>query len=69
MLEHWHANLPATLRLPDNLDDLFPSDLFSQISQYGQVDGFRRDRACWSLHMSYNQVRPANEQTPVAEMC
>lgn len=56
MLAKWHASLPPTLRLPDALMDLFPTNLFSQVSHFGQADGFGQDRACWSLHMSYNQV-------------
>ncbi|KAL2017426.1 hypothetical protein VTK56DRAFT_2082 [Thermocarpiscus australiensis] len=71
MLNKWHANLPDSLRLPDALT-LFPADLFSQASVFGHgpsdplgtASGFGRDRACWALHMSYNQlvilsVRPA----------
>lgn len=63
MLAKWHASLPASLCLPDPLT-LFSADLFSQASAYGQdqpdllngATGFGRDRACWALHMSYNQV-------------
>lgn len=63
MLEKWHANLPASLRLPDPLT-LFSADLFSQVRAFGQdpadllsgTRAFGGDRACWALHMSYNQV-------------
>jgi hypothetical protein len=63
MLTKWHASLPASLCLPDPLT-LFSADLFSQVRAFGQdpadllsgARGFGGDRACWALHMSYNQV-------------
>ena len=66
MLQNWHQSLPVSLRLPDPLT-LFSADLFSQASAFGQdpvdllrgASAFGRDRACWALHMSYNQVIPA----------
>ncbi|KAL2264338.1 hypothetical protein VTK26DRAFT_6581 [Humicola hyalothermophila] len=65
LLQSWHQNLPPSLRLPDPLT-LFSVDLFSQASAFELrgASGFGRDRACWSLHMNYNQlvilcIRPA----------
>lgn len=62
-LRTWHATLPASLSLSDPLT-LFPADFFSQAGALGQASAevlsgsrsFGHDRACWALHMSYNQV-------------
>lgn len=63
MLQHWRANLPPPLCLPDPLT-LLPADLFTQASAFEQgpaamLSGaaeFGTDRACWALHMSCYQV-------------
>ncbi|KAK4245124.1 hypothetical protein C7999DRAFT_43314 [Corynascus novoguineensis] len=72
MLARWRANLPPTLQLPADPLTLIPVDLFTQAASFGQgpasvlsgAENFGQDRACWALHMSYNQlvilaVRPA----------
>ena len=76
MLEKWHASLPAVLCLPDPLT-LFPADLFSQAGAFGQdptamlsgASDFGQDRACWALHMSYNQVTAAATKTRTTRRC
>jgi hypothetical protein len=72
MLSKWRENLPDALRLPSDPLTLIPVDLFTQAASFGQgpaslltgAASFGQDRACWALHMSYNQlvilaVRPA----------
>ncbi|KAK4139555.1 uncharacterized protein C8A04DRAFT_40619 [Dichotomopilus funicola] len=71
MLRKWRENLPAVLQLPADPLTLTPVDLFTQATSFGQgpeglngAQSFGEDRACWALHMSYNQlvilaVRPA----------
>ncbi|KAK3291091.1 uncharacterized protein B0H64DRAFT_420431 [Chaetomium fimeti] len=72
MLRKWRESLPASLRLPSDPLTLIPVDLFTQAASFGQgpaslltgAASFGQDRACWALHMSYNQlvilaVRPA----------
>ncbi|KAH6640114.1 hypothetical protein F5144DRAFT_589660 [Chaetomium tenue] len=72
MLWKWRDNLPEVLRLPLDPLTLIPADLFTQAASFGQgpaslltgAASFGQDRACWALHMSYNQlvilaVRPA----------
>ncbi|KAK3901830.1 hypothetical protein C8A05DRAFT_34490 [Staphylotrichum tortipilum] len=71
-LRKWRENLPQALQLPADPLILIPVDLFTQASSFGHgpdallsgASVFGQDRACWSLHMSYNQliilaVRPA----------
>ncbi|KAK4119083.1 hypothetical protein N657DRAFT_582479 [Parathielavia appendiculata] len=72
MLRTWRANLPPALQLPADPLTLLPVDIFTMAASFGQdpaglltgAASFGRDRACWSLHMSYNQlvilaIRPA----------
>ncbi|KAL2158794.1 hypothetical protein VTH06DRAFT_3986 [Thermothelomyces fergusii] len=72
MLSRWRENLPPSLQLPADPLTLIPVDLFTQAASFGQgpaallsgAASFGYDRACWALHMSYNQlvilaVRPA----------
>ncbi|KAL2152822.1 hypothetical protein VTH82DRAFT_3977 [Thermothelomyces myriococcoides] len=72
MLDRWQKNLPPSLQLPADPLTLIPVDLFTQAASFGQgpaallsgAASFGYDRACWALHMSYNQlvilaVRPA----------
>ncbi|AEO55740.1 hypothetical protein MYCTH_2051009, partial [Thermothelomyces thermophilus ATCC 42464] len=72
MLSRWRENLPPSLQLPADPLTLIPVDLFTQAASFGQgpaallsgAASFGHDRACWALHMSYNQlvilaVRPA----------
>ena len=64
MLDKWRENLPASLQLPSDPLTLIPVDLFTQAASFGQgpdnvlngASSFGQDRACWALHMSYNQV-------------
>ncbi len=64
MLEKWRVSLPLALQLPADPLTLIPVDLFTQASSFGQgpagllngAASFGQDRACWVLHMSYNQV-------------
>jgi hypothetical protein len=64
MLSKWRANLPPSLQLPADPLTLIPVDIFTLATSFGQdpaslltgAANFGRDRACWSLHMSYNQV-------------
>ena len=64
MLSKWRKNLPDALRLPSDPLTLIPVDLFTQAASFGQgpaslltgAASFGQDRACWALHMSYNQV-------------
>ena len=66
MLEKWRVSLPRPLQLPADPLTLIPVDLFTQASSFGQgpaallsgAVNFGQDRACWALHMSYNQVSP-----------
>jgi hypothetical protein len=66
MLRRWLENLPQALQLPADPLTLIPVDLFTQASSFGHgpdallsgASVFGQDRACWSLHMSYNQVSP-----------
>jgi hypothetical protein len=66
MLGRWRENLPAALQLPADPLTLVPVDIFTQASSFRQgpaglltgAANFGHDRACWSLHMSYNQVSP-----------
>lgn len=66
MLARWRANLPPTLQLPADPLTLIPVDLFTQAASFGRgpasvlsgAENFGQDRACWALHMSYNQVSP-----------
>ncbi|KAK4097737.1 hypothetical protein N658DRAFT_433462 [Parathielavia hyrcaniae] len=72
MLRKWRADLPPSLQLPADPLTLLPVDIFTMAASFGQDPAglltgaavFGRDRACWSLHMSYNQllilaIRPA----------
>lgn len=66
MLGRWHASLPVSLQFQQDPLTLIPVDLFTQAASYGQGPAgvltgeanFGQDRACWTLHMSYNQVGP-----------
>ena len=72
MLEKWRVGFPLPLQLPADPLTLIPVDLFTQASSFGQgpagvlsgAANFGQDRACWALHMSYNQVRPPDAVTP-----
>lgn len=67
MLGRWRESLPATLQLPADPLTLVPVDLFTQATSLREgpaalltgAANFGHDRACWSLHMSYNQVSPS----------
>ena len=66
MLEDWHVNLPPDLQLPADPLTLIPVGIFTQASSFGQgpagllsgAANFGQDRACWTLHIYYNQVSP-----------